>query len=496
MPFYKARAFLWDKIMKKTALALALSLFTACVQASAIFDGTTTEIDLDSENAKPTDVVNTESKAGISNSSSENGTPTVEISDGTNKVEFLNVNEYFGLNVKKDSNGKISDISIDNQKVEELFKISAPLHVGTLMAIQPTDTDKLAFVSENTRFYFVGELYDMYNGFRRIKTPDDIRQFASRVNYKTLGIDLNTLNSASIGTGKDEVAIWVSPNSPLTQEIMDQAINLAKKDMERYTFFFIVISTGDSESFDLAKRFYCGRIDGNPRVGNLLYLNQLEDLTNRNCNLSGYEKTMAVKYMSDVDLVPFVVAPDGRVSRGIPSQGLEVFLNEGMQENSKLNLDDREQLAIKKELEEKITELASENELQNELNNVDYSSISNAKNQNVLDAEAQIKRLEDIKENYRPLIQKVQDRIDGENINYERERNRIVGSQESLNNDNRMNVNLKISKLQNLQDRLNKLDSKHNAAMEKFSKEKEKLQKQMEADIENAKSEYDKTHDL
>ena len=205
---------------------------------------------------------------------------------------------------------------------------------------------------------------------------------------------------------------------------------------------------------------------------------------------------MAVKYMSDVDLVPFVVAPDGRVSRGIPSQGLEVFLNEGMQENSKLNLDDREQLAIKKELEEKITEIASENELQNELNNVDYSSISNAKNQNVLDAEAQIKRLEDIKENYRPLIQKVQDRIDGENINYERERSRIVGSQESLNNDNRMNVNLKISKLQNLQDRLNKLDSKHNAAMEKFSKEKEKLQKQMEADIENAKAEYDKTHDL
>lgn len=465
--------------MKKTTLALSVSiLLSSSVMAAPIFDGTTID--------KKTDITE-ENKVEIKKEKSSAGTPNYVIKDKNEKVEMLDINEYFDLKVKKDNQGKVKDFSFNQDKVNELFKISAPLKVGTLMAFERNG--KLAFVSENQRFYFVGELYDMFNGMRKINTPDDIKKFANRIDYKKMGVDLNTLNSTSVGNGKNEVVIWVSPDSPFTKTIIEQAISIAKKDMSQYTFYFVVIPSGTEDSFALTKKFYCGRLDGNTEIGNMLYEGKLDNLTKSSCDLTAFEKTLAIKYMSDVDLVPFVVAHDGRVSRGVPSQGLEVFLNEANTDNGSIDNDDENQMKLRKELEKKITEEALEDDENNRLNNVDYDTLS-TKNPEVLTQEEISKRIEEIKNNYRPRLQKIQNRIDGENMNYKRERSRVANAQNQLNEDNRMDASIKLSKLQDYQNRLNAIDEKYNNTIDKFNKEKEQILKQQQTEIENLTANY------
>ncbi|MDY6466543.1 MAG: hypothetical protein SPK65_08120, partial [Succinivibrio dextrinosolvens] len=97
---------------------------------------------------------------------------------------------------------------------------------------------------------------------------------------------------------------------------------------------------------------------------------------------------------------------------------------------------------------------------------------------------------EEIKNNYRPRLQKIQNRIDGENMNYKRERSRVANAQNQLNDDNRMDASLKLSKLQDYQNRLNAIDEKYNNTIDKFNKEKEQILKQQQTEIENLTSNY------
>lgn len=469
--------------MKITTLALTLSLVLGSnVMAAPVFDGTTIDRKVDSELSADKD-----NNVEVKHEKTASGTPNIVISDKNEKVEMLDIQEYFDLKVKKDKNGKIQDFSLNQDKVNEIFKISAPLKVGTMMAFERNG--KLAFVSENQRFYFIGELYDMFNGMKKINSPDDIKKFANRIDYKKMGIDINTLNSTSVGSGDKQVVIWVSPDSPYTKQIMDDAISIAKKDMQKYTFYFVVIPSGTEESFALTKKFYCGRQDGNLEIGNMLYQGTLNNLTDSQCNLTGFEKTLAIKYMSDIDLVPFVVAHDGRVSRGIPSQGLEIFLNEADGENGSIDNNDPKQIEIRKELQEKITEAAAEDDLHNEQNNVDYNSLK-TQNPEVLTQEEILKRIEDIKTSYRPRIEKVQNRINGENMSYKREKDRVVNAQNSLNNDNRMDANKKLQKLADYQNRINAIDDKYGKVLERLESEKENLLNQQQSEIDSISGNY------
>lgn len=469
--------------MKLSTLALTLSvLLSSSVMAAPIFDGSTMDKKVSASDVKPE-----ENKVEIKREKSSAGTPNFVIADKNEKVEMLDINEYFDLKVKKDSKGQIQDFSFNKDKVNELFKISAPLKVGTMMAFERNG--RLAFVSENQRFYFVGELYDMFNGMRKINSPDDIKKFANRIDYKKMGIDLNTLNSTSVGNGKEQVVIWVSPDSPYTKTIIEQAIGIARKDMNRYTFYFVVIPSGSEDSFALTKKFYCARQDGNSEIGNMLYEGRLDHLTKSSCDLNGFEKTLAIKYMSDVDLVPFVVAHDGRVSRGIPSQGLEQFLAEASSDNGSIDNNDENQLKLRKELEKKITEEALEDDDNNIKNNVDYDTLS-TKNPEVLTQADIEKRIEEIKATYRPRLQKIQNRIDGENMAYKRERDRVSNAQNQLNNDNRMDASQKFQKLADYQNRINAIDEKYNNVIDRFNKEKEQLLNQQKAEIESISSDY------
>ena len=445
------------------SIALALVLSTA-VNAAPVFDGTT-------ENMKPT---------------SENN-KIITVTDADNKknnVEVLDVNKYFDFKYKKNKEGKITGLEFNQQKMNEMLKDIAPLKVGTMMAFQK-DSKHMVLMSENQRFIFIGQLYDVFNGMRKISTVDEGRNYAMRLNYDLMGIDPDEMNSVSIGHGKDKVVIWVAPTSPYTKKIMEEAIALAQSEEgERYTFYFVVIPADTAESFDLTKRFMCAREEGNSKIGNLLLEDALDTLPKGDCPLSkAFEKTFFYKSLSDVDLVPFIVAPDGRVSRGMPGPNLKLFLLDDKPSKG-LDVTDGEQKKLKVELEDQIVDRALDNEIDNLNQNTDYDVLSKTPT-SFEDKQRESERaIADLKAQYAPKIQKYKDKLASENLTYSSAAQRVRDARNALSDNTRMDYAEKSRRIQEYEGRIQALDEKHNRKVDDYNKSIERLQKELQSRID------------
>ncbi|MDY6470084.1 MAG: hypothetical protein SPK70_03325 [Succinivibrio dextrinosolvens] len=450
--------------MKRSYLSIALSLVLAtAVNAAPVFDGTT-------ENMKPT---------------SENN-KIITVTDADNKknnVEVLDVNKYFDFKYKKNKEGKITGLEFNQQKMNEMLKDIAPLKVGTMMSFQK-DSKHMVLMSENQRFIFIGQLYDVFNGMRKISSVDEVRNYAMRLNYELMGIDPDEMNSVSIGHGKDKVVIWVAPTSPYTKKIMEEAIALAQsEDGGRYTFYFVVIPADTAESFDLTKRFMCAREEGNSKIGNLLLEDALDTLPKGDCPLSkAFEKTMVYKSLSDVDLVPFIVAPDGRVSRGMPSPNLKLFLLDDKPSKG-LDVTDGEQKKLKVELEDQIVDRALDNEIDNLNQNTDYDVLSKTST-SFEDKQRESERaIADLKAQYTSKIQKYRDKLASENLTYSSAAQRVRDARNALSDNTRMDYAEKSRRIQEYEGRIQALDEKHNRKVDDYNKSIERLQKELQSRI-------------
>lgn len=466
--------------MKKTALSIALTLSLSLIsfQSQAIFpefDGTTS--DIDTKQYEKTIKFSEKAPDG----------KIVTIND-----QALDVGKFLDMEVKKNQKGE-PELTMNTDRLNALFTMSAPLKTGMLFALEGKKNGNLMFVSENRRYYFVGNMYDLFNGMRKVDSVDDVRDFATRVFYKKWGIDPNTLNSVSIGKGQEEVVIWVVPNDPLTQKIIKQASDFSKKE-PKYKFYFVVIPNFiTKESYDLAQRFYCARENGDNNIGSLLYTNRLNELPNLPCDFTGFDKTLAVKYISSVDKAPYVIANDGRISAGIPENGLEDFLTVDPTISLKSNKDNPEVMALKKSLEKKIVE-------QSMFDDLDEDVKAQAKAQgmvpNALNApkedfselkKAQIKK---IKDNYKPQLEKIERLQKYEELNFERERNRVQRALESTVKYDQNNPNQQ-QDIQRYQGRLNQIETDYNSNRTKLQQQYNTLKQQQQDEIDQVVNSQD-----
>lgn len=455
--------------MKRAYLSLTLTvLLSSVANAGPVFDGTTL-------NMKPT--------------SDQSRVITVK-GEGEKKeqIEVLDVDKYLDLKYQRDSSGRIRGLDFNQRRMSEMLKDTAPLKVGTVMAFQK-NSKHMVMMSENQRFIFIGQLYDVFNGMRKINNVDDVRNYAQRLNYELMGIDPEEMNSVSIGSGPQKVVIWVAPTSPYTRMIMDEAISLSKSDEGKsFTFYFVVIPADSAESFELTKRFMCAREEGNNRIGNLLYEDALDTLPKADCKLSkSLEKTLVYKNLSDVDLVPYTVAPDGRVARGMPAPNLKQFLLDNHKDVG-LDTSDPEQKEIRAELEDQIVDRALDNEIENLNSRTDYDALSAT----LSSAEAKQKNaereIEELKAQYAPRIKKYQDRIASENITYNAASKRVREARDTLSDDSRMDYLKKSKRLEEYQGRIQALDEKHHRRLDDYNKSIEKLQKELRARIDEISS--------
>lgn len=181
---------------------------------------------------------------------------------------------------------------------------------------------KLHLISQNGRFVITGHLVDVWNR-QSLDSLEQIEALSDRIVFKQMGLDIDTLNSVSVGKGSQEVVVFVDPQCGPCHELMSEAKQLAESD-DRYTFKFVAVPALGDESHALAKTLFCAK-DRNQRLTALMAgtLAQLETVAD--CNVRQYDVTLVTAQMVGVNGVPFVVAPDGRIARGRPTN-LVAFL--------------------------------------------------------------------------------------------------------------------------------------------------------------------------
>ncbi|MER5026467.1 DsbC family protein [Providencia stuartii] len=170
-------------------------------------------------------------------------------------------------------------------KIEDIVE----LPIKGVRAVQ--SDGQIMFLSENGRFVISGQIYDLWSK-KPLNTMSQMRDVAERIHFKSMGMDVDTLNTVSMGRD-------------------------AKSLVDDYTFKFIVIPALGAESNRLAKNLYCAK--DKTHALDALMNNTLGSLPSKEtCDPGQYDQTLLTAHFIGIEGVPFVVAPDGRVSKGRP----------------------------------------------------------------------------------------------------------------------------------------------------------------------------------
>ena len=195
--------------------------------------------------------------------------------------------------------------------IEEMVK----LPVKGLQAIQ--SKGQIMFVSDNGRFVFTGQVIDLWSK-KELSTMKQMRDASETLNFKALGLDPKSLNAISIGTGKNEVVVFVDPYCAVCHKLMTESKSLLKD----YTFRFIVVPALGDKSNVLSKQIFCAK-DKN-KTFEAFTTNAIQSLAQiPNCNTEGYDKTLIAAQILGVEGVPMVIAPNGRYAKGYPAKMAE-----------------------------------------------------------------------------------------------------------------------------------------------------------------------------
>ena len=271
----------------------------------------------------------------------------------------LSLASLLGIKLDPSHQGNPEQEKADLAEVARVLKASSLLPVRALIAVEANGN--LVLMSENQRFIIKGTIYDVFNNMKELKTVQDINDYAFKTDYRRLGLDPESLNSARIGSGPINIVLYVDPASQITHDLMTAAMKLP--DLENYSFYFVVMPTASEDSLRLSLKFYCAREDGNPEAGNLLYQGKLDSLTDTECESTVWDRTMNAAYFTGVDVVPFLVGADGSISRGLPPEGLANWATATVP----VELVKLKDIELKKNIEENVTERALQQQAQQEI---------------------------------------------------------------------------------------------------------------------------------
>lgn len=188
-------------------------------------------------------------------------------------------------------------------------------------SVKAVESDgQIRYVSDNGRFVFEGRLIDVMQR-KPLDTLGEINTAVNQLDITSLGIDLEALNSISIGKGTERVTGFIDPNCPPCLEVIKQAQAL----QDDYTFTFIVVpALGEVSSHEAAKRVHCAA-SAEDVIPALLSKKLSRIKVRPDCPPAVYDMTLLFADMVGVNGVPFLIAPTGHVMRGQP-QNMEAWL--------------------------------------------------------------------------------------------------------------------------------------------------------------------------
>ena len=175
----------------------------------------------------------------------------------------------------------------------------------------------LYILSANGRFLLDGTLRDLWHNGRVLDSSADIERYALRLDLDALEIDFAKLVTVYLGAGSHQVTVFVSPGCPACAKALDALAAMG----DRYTARVVVVPRRDAVA--AVRRIDCAAAPGRRRAL-LLGANMPDGTAPSPAVCPGTRaritSTLLTARVIGVDRVPFVIAPDGRISKGLPRQ--------------------------------------------------------------------------------------------------------------------------------------------------------------------------------
>lgn len=190
---------------------------------------------------------------------------------------------------------------------------------------QMVESDRgVFFMSANGRYVIKGELIDMWENERPLKTVDALIDSIERVNLKSLGLKIDDLMNLTYGSGPDVVTIFVAPGCSYCKQTLAQMNGLEDK----YTFHIVPLPIMGPRSEDAVRRISCAIEDNNkPLALRSLVIDKYDDLQARaNCDIEKVGRSLLFAQVLGVRSVPYMIDHKNRISTGAP-QNLAAHLN-------------------------------------------------------------------------------------------------------------------------------------------------------------------------
>ena len=197
------------------------------------------------------------------------------------------------------------------QFTADSIEAAVPLPITGMTAINRDG--QIHYVSKNGRFVLTGQMYDLWYG-EFVDSIEQMKDLGSRIDLKKMGLDPASLNSVSFGTGSKQVVMFTDPLCSYCHALA----NDLKAFENEYTVHLVVIPALGEKSNELASKVSCA-LDKDEALAAVLN-GTLDTLPlQENCDQTTYQSTLVASQVLDINGVPFLIADDGRVARGRPS---------------------------------------------------------------------------------------------------------------------------------------------------------------------------------
>ncbi|EIC24017.1 thioredoxin domain-containing protein [Thiorhodovibrio frisius] len=200
----------------------------------------------------------------------------------------------------------------------DLADLSAPLEASIQLpgsGVQMLQLqDRVAFLSGNGRYAFTGDAWDLWHG-EQLTSVRQAQALASRVDLDRLGLDPADLGAINFGdqqAGTKPTWVFIDPLCAACQQLLE---SLAQTETPAHV---IPLPLGGADSAQAARRLLCAP---SPQAAQSALLDQSWSELPRpasDCDTQPLVRALITARLLGIDSVPTLIAPDGRIHRGLP----------------------------------------------------------------------------------------------------------------------------------------------------------------------------------
>lgn len=202
---------------------------------------------------------------------------------------------------------------IDIENVSQwLSQNTVTLPMDGLVATE--QNGQIFYLSSNRRYLFQGQVIDLWQQ-QPLSSMQQIAYSATHIDMQKLNLTPDRLNGFSIGTGAQEVVVFVDPNCPFCKKFVKEA----QQKPTLYTYHIILVPALGEDSVAQTRKFNCATKAAKKDAANYYVKGTINKMPQQKgkCDSLITDMTALAAHQFGITQIPFFIAPNKTFKAGI-----------------------------------------------------------------------------------------------------------------------------------------------------------------------------------